>query len=103
MTASRTFVVCIVILAAGCSRATLTPTHGQAYRSIFARQQTRPEASKPVDPAPGLDSQEATIIADSYRASLAPRGQTPEESPVIVLTPQGQQGSAQRLAPSVPK
>lgn len=103
MTTSRMLLVCTVILAAGCSRATLTPSHGQSYRAIFARQQARPEASKPLDPAPGLDSQEATIIADSYRTSLAPKGQKPEESPVIVLTPQGQQGSQQRLAPSVPK
>lgn len=93
-------VVIVAALAACSSRATITPTHGQAYRGAFDRQVAN-RAPKAKPPA-GLDSQEAAIVAESYRASLVPKGAEVEESPVLVVTPQKQQRPPP-LAPSVPR
>ena len=87
-------------LAACSTRATITPTQGRSYRAAFERQVSNPAArSKP--PA-GLDSQEAALVAEAYRASLVPKGAGVREEPVIVVTPQRQQ-KAPPLAPSVPR
>jgi hypothetical protein len=81
----------------------MTRTHGLSYRAAFAQQQAVATGRKPVDPPPGLDSQEAAIIADGYRQSLAPKGQKAEQEPVILVAPQQQGGRAQQLQPSVPR
>jgi hypothetical protein len=87
-------------LAACSSRETITRMHGKSYRAAFERQVAN-AASKAKPPA-GLDSQEAAIVAESYRGSLAPTGTEVEEEPVLIVTPPRQQRTAP-LAPSVPR
>lgn len=103
MDAMRVGTGLLAALALACGpRAVITASHGKAYRAAFD-QQRLPEAQRRAAPPPGLDSQEAAIIADSYRSSLAPKGsRADEQAPVILLTPQGQQGQ-RALMPSVPK
>ncbi|WP_242343567.1 hypothetical protein [Anaeromyxobacter terrae] len=97
-------VAALVVLAAGCAREHLTETHGRAMREIMTAQRANPAA--PRGPAPaaldGLDSQEATIIAETYRKSLAPKGERVEEPPVLLLSPQANRDRQRPLAPSVP-
>ncbi len=70
-------------------------------REAFRAQRASP-APAPAPDVTGLDSQEAAIIADGYRRSLAPKGAKVEEEPVILLAPQKPVQRAP-LAPSVPK
>ncbi|WP_242333430.1 MULTISPECIES: hypothetical protein [unclassified Anaeromyxobacter] len=94
----------LAALAAGCAREHLTETHGRAMREIFVAQQANPGAPRVPAPAAlnGLDSQEATIIAETYRKSLAPKGEKVEEPQVLMLTPQTTRDRQRPLAPSVP-
>jgi hypothetical protein len=102
MSGAKIAVVCLAVALAGCgARKTITPTHGLAYRAAFGGQRAAP-ARGPVDPAPGLDSQEAAIIAASYRNSLAPKGERPEQEPQLLIVAPQKPGSAARPAPSVP-
>jgi hypothetical protein len=86
-------------LASCSSRATITETHGRSFRAAFDRQVAN-RAAKSKPPA-GLDSQEAAIVAESYRGSLAPKGREVQEEPILVVTPQKQQRPPP-LPPSVP-
>ncbi len=70
-------------------------------REAFRAQRAVPEPSAAPD-VTGLDSQEAAIIADGYRRSLAPKGAQVEEQPVILLAPPKPVQRAP-LQPSVPK
>ncbi len=92
----------MVGLLAGCGRAHLDPAYGRAFREQFALQRERPASSTKV--TPGLDAQEASIIASTYRASLAPKeAQRVSDEPILVVTPQ-QRGAMPSLPPpSVPK
>lgn len=103
MSAWRISLVCCLAMALGAcgSRRTITPTQGVAYRAAFDRQRAAP-ARGPVDPPPGLDSQEAGIIAATYRSSLAPKGEGPEKEPQLLIVAPQRQGAAARPAPSVP-
>jgi type IV pilus biogenesis protein CpaD/CtpE len=94
----------VVVLAAGCAREHLTETHGRSMRETFTAQQANPGAPRGSAPAAlnGLDSQEATIIAETYRRSLAPKGERIEEPPVLLLSPQANRGMQRPLPPSVP-
>ncbi len=78
----------------------LAQGHGVS-REAFRAQRAAPVAAAAPD-VTGLDSQEAAIVAEGYRRSLAPKGTRVEEQPVILVSPQK---PAQRapLAPSVPK
>jgi hypothetical protein len=100
MTKSARVLLAASLAALGCAREQLTKTHGRSFHAAFARQTANP-ASKAQPPA-GLDSQEAAIIAESYRKSLAPKGTQVTEEPVLVVTPPQRQQPAQ-LAPSVPR
>lgn len=96
----------LAALALSCARQHLTPTQGQSYDAAFAAQRAPlPPASAKRGAAVGLDSQEAEIIADSYRRSLAPKDEKPNEEPIIIVPPPTQGGyqRAPALAPSVPK
>lgn len=99
--------VAIVALASGCAREHLTETHGRATREIFARQAANPTPSPKGAPPPaalkGLDSQEATIIAEGFRRSLVPKGERLEEPPVLLVGPRTDRQPQRPLAPSVPK
>jgi hypothetical protein len=74
----------------GCGdRTHLTDTHGRSYRQALATQAANPAAGAKVREAKGLDPQEASIIARSYRRGL--RGPTRDDDerdkqPVLILT-----------------
>lgn len=89
-------------LAAACApRATLTETHGTSTRAAFQRQVANPD-SRAQAPR-GLDSQESGIVAHTFREGLAPKGETKEAPPVVLVAPAGQgNGASRTLAPSVP-
>lgn len=85
-----------------CSRLHITPTHGRAYRATFAIQDANPNRSsnKSIN---GLDSQEASIIAGSYRKALAPKVDMPTNGPQLLMVNPNHGGAAEpALAPSVP-
>jgi hypothetical protein len=64
--------------------ARMTRSHGRAYHEAVARQTANP-AGAPQKPARGLDSQEAAIVANSYRKGLTPKGTSAEEQPLLLL------------------
>ena len=82
------FAFVLLPLAIGCaSRNHLTPGHGRAYREVLARQAANPEAGKEPVASKGLDPQEAAVIAQGYRASLAPRGERVQQQPMLLVAP----------------
>lgn len=95
---------CVAFLAlaaaAGCGgrKQHLTPDHGKSYDAAFAAQRA---GGAPAEAVSGLDSQEAAIVSDGYRAGLAPKGQKAEEQPVLLVAPPARE-RPQPLAPSVP-
>jgi len=61
------------------------------------------EVSEPVS---GLDSQEAAIVAQTYRRSLAPKGARTDAKPQVLILQEDEHGrmaQPKALAPSVPK
>lgn len=98
------FALILLPLAAGCaSRNHLTPGYGRAYHEALARQAANPEAGKQPVASKGLDPQEAAVISQGYRASLAPKGETVEQQPVLMVAPSAQKRSGDYLPPaSVP-
>lgn len=99
-------VVSTVLMLSGglsaCSRTHLTPTHGRAYREAFVVQDANPDR-KTVQSVNGLDSQEAAIIAGSYRKALAPKteGGAAQER-LLMVAPQKPVGDSSGLPASVP-
>jgi len=93
----------VLSLALGaCSRAHITPTYGRAFRAAFAIQDANPHR-KEQKSINGLDSQEAAIIAASYRKALAPKADTGGAGPQLLLMSPNRGGAeATTLAPSVP-
>ncbi len=90
---------------AGCGRAHLEAGYGRSYRAQFAAQRDRPTGASPAAKnLTGLDAQEASIIAQTYRRSLAPKEVEEKAQPILVVAP-NQPGSAQPALPppSVPK
>jgi len=94
-------------LFAGCaSRAHLTPTHGRAYSEAFGRQTVNPHPTMDTRSTQGLDSQEASVVARSYRHSLAAHdsGDAANQSMVMTTPGAGAQASTPYLPPpSVPQ
>jgi hypothetical protein len=86
-----------------CSRAHITASHGRAFHEIFAIQDANPNRKAPKS-INGLDSQEAAIIAGSYRKELAPKVETaPNAGQLLMVNPNHNGGAeAAVLAPSVP-
>ena len=87
----------------GCSRAHLTPTFGRAYHEVFAIQDANPNRQGSGKSVHGLDSQEAAIIAGSYRKALAGKSDTGNNTSgqLLMMSPNRGGGDA-TLAPSVP-
>jgi hypothetical protein len=85
-----------------CSRTRLTPTHGRAYHEAFAIQDANPsrKGNKSLN---GLDSQEAAIIAGSYRKALAPKAENSNAGNQLLMINPNRGGGAEALAPSVPQ
>ncbi len=91
-----------VVAASGCARRHLTPEFGTANREAFQAQRVRaPDAPAP-KPNMALDSQETSVISESYLRGLAGKTSKGEPEPVLYVAPQQPGAAAQRLAPSVP-
>jgi hypothetical protein len=85
----------------GCARTHLTSSHGRAYHEVFAAQDANPDR-KTTKPVHGLDSQEAAIIAGSYRKALAPKtGDSGAQQQMLMVAPQRGNDSSS-LPASVP-
>jgi hypothetical protein len=102
----RTLTITFVLLGLGagaCSRAHITPTHGRAFREAFAIQDANPNRTTQKS-LNGLDSQEAAIIAASYRKGLAPKSDSGNGGPQLLMMSPNRGGGAEAavLAPSVP-
>ncbi len=100
---SRIGTLAIVLLSlGGCtSSRSLTRDHGKSYHATMDAQRASASGAA-TEAEKGLDAQEATIVANSYRQSLAPKGAKSDEQPEILYVAPQRQGTAQ-LAPSVPK
>jgi len=59
----------------------------ELYRHVFAHERVSPEAGERSAPVVGLDSQEAAIISQAYRYSLAPKGIAPTGDAVLLVQP----------------
>jgi hypothetical protein len=93
----------LALLSVGCAREHLSPAFGRANREAYAMQQVSAAEARP-PPSMTLDTQEASVISESYVRSLSGKGSTSEPGPVLFVAPQRPgQGQPQQLAPSVPK
>jgi hypothetical protein len=88
----------------GCAgRAHMTPQYGHAYRQTLERQTVHPDAGERTARPSGLDTQEAAIIAQSYRSSLARKGQpVPQEAALLHVAPSSGSGKDGLPPASVP-
>lgn len=94
---------CVVLCSTvACSQRHLSKDFGRSYVRAFLAQQVRPAGTAPAEAVVGLDSQEAAITADNYRAGLAPKDGTVEAEPTVIVAPPSREQPT-RLAPSVPK
>lgn len=86
-----------------CSRTHLTATHGRAYREVFAAQDANPNRKGSGKSVHGLDSQEAAIIAGSYRKALAPQAAPVNgQNQLLMISPQRPADTSAGLPASVP-
>ncbi len=103
---ARMELVLVVMAAAALACATehLGDGVGLSYQEAIAKQAVRP-MNQSAQPVTGLDSQEAAIISESYRRSLAPKGVNVAEEPVLYVGPQPTGLGTRGLMPppSVPK
>jgi hypothetical protein len=97
------FVVALSLSAGACSRVHITPTHGRAFHEVFAIQDANPNRGEKAKSISGLDSQEAAIIAGSYRKALAPKDSGGGAAPqLLMVSPNAGGGASAVVAPSVP-
>jgi hypothetical protein len=88
----------------GCARTHLTASHGRAFHEAFAIQDANPNRKGTPKSVNGLDSQEASIIAGSYRRALAPKADVAPTGNQVLMSPNRNGGlEAGALAPSVPQ
>jgi hypothetical protein len=73
------------LMLVGCDRTHLSQHFGKRNRQAFATQVIDPRAGQYAKPTYGLDPEEAAIIADSYRKSLAPSKKEPAKAPILVI------------------
>ncbi|MFC1610195.1 hypothetical protein ACFL6C_04505 [Myxococcota bacterium] len=87
------------MMAVGCShREHLTPSHGDSYTAFFKHQVINPDAGKNAA-APGLDSQEAAVVAKGYLNSLTPDStgaSTAQQQPILLVAPEQSKGKPRR-------
>ncbi len=107
MSTTRSLCMVLALAAAGTGcgwrQQHLIEGYGNSYDPTFAAQRARKD-KPPAVAVNGLDSQEAAIISERYRVTLAPKGQRAPlgEEPVIMMAPPSRERPEQ-LAPSVPK
>jgi hypothetical protein len=96
------------LASAGCAdRTHLTPTHGRAYRTALERQAANPEAApggrgREGKQTKGLDSQEAAIVARTYRRNLGPAGTSSAQEQQMLLVAPSREAAPNLPPPSVP-
>jgi hypothetical protein len=83
-----------------CVRTHLTPTHGRAYREIFAAQTANPNRKIGSKSVNGLDSQEAAIIAGNYRKALSPKADSGGGSNQLLMIAPSRAGNDSNALPS---
>jgi hypothetical protein len=93
----------VVVTASGCARKHLTPQFGTANREAFLAQRARAPDQPAPRPNMALDPQETSVISESYLRGLSGKAARGEPEPMLYVAPQPSGGSAQRLAPSVPR
>lgn len=106
MTAARRAAAALLLLLGACSSSQhLWDARGRAFQAGFAVQHSAaPPGAKGAEAVSGLDSQEAAIIAASYRHSLAPKQDKASEQPILFVAPPQQGGQPGYMPPpSVPK
>lgn len=92
----------------GCAdRTYLTKSHGRAYSEAFGRQavEPQPRSEGEADRTQGLDSQEAAVVAGSYRRSLAGKegGDAANQHQMVLMNPAAAAPAAGYMPPpSVP-
>jgi hypothetical protein len=97
----------LAVGAVGCDRTNMGAAHGRAYREAFARQALDPLAGeKPRNGRvyQGLDSQEASIVARTYRRGLTPKESSDgQRAPMLLMAPGGgTRDTGNMPPPSVP-
>ena len=77
----------LLLLFSGCDHTHLSASYGTSYRSAFAKQVIEPQAGAHAKPEQELDPEEASIVVDTYRHSLAPNREDrgSPRTPVLVL------------------
>ncbi|HYG67187.1 MAG TPA: hypothetical protein VD838_05985 [Anaeromyxobacteraceae bacterium] len=96
--------ICLMAVSlAGCTASShLTESYGKSFREVWRAQ--RAGDGIPKAAVKGLDSEEATIIAGSYRQSLAPEETgAADAAEILYVAPPPRGGRGTKLAPSVPK
>ncbi len=97
----RALALALFVLAS-CGRAHLEPSQGRSYHAQFTLQREKLAPARKA--ATGLDPQEASIMASTYRKSLAPREERDvKDTPILVVAPQQLGMPPQLPPPSVPK
>jgi hypothetical protein len=100
----KLLVLACALLLFGCAERThMRPGHGSAYRATLIRQTVNPGAGAQSAEPRGLDAQEAAVIAQSYRSSLARKGQVaPQEAALLHVAPSSGTGKDDLPLASVP-
>jgi hypothetical protein len=93
---------CTAALLGCASRAHLSEHHGRAYQGVFAGQVAQPQAGARPRPMPGLDGQEASIVARNYYQSLATKSAPADDRGILILAPTPGAGQPYVPPPSVP-
>jgi type IV pilus biogenesis protein CpaD/CtpE len=98
--------LCLVLLAAstlGCfSRVHMSDNYGRSVHTAFARQVVNPGGAAKAPAMRGLDAQEASLVVETYRKQLAPKGGASTEGSILMLAPNSATGPYMP-APSVPQ
>ena len=90
-------VIGLALGVSGCAARThLTESHGRAYRQALAQQAVNPRAGEKAPVNRGLDSQEAAVIAQNYRGSLAPEGGPTQKEQILIVSPSAQKAGNKR-------
>jgi hypothetical protein len=106
MTRLLAFTVVLAAASFGCAgHLHRSESYGRSNTAAFAVQSPAPK-EKITGPVSGLDSQEAAIIARSYRGSLVPKVPVRTQygdQPVLVVSPQAGDSGPRLPPPSVPR
>ncbi len=87
----------------GCARPHITASYARSSSAAFQTQAVPPQRTKRPDALLGLDSQEASIIANSYRKGIGgTQAPSSQRDQVLLVSPPGAEGRMP-LLPSVPR